>query len=86
MFAVDSWSVPLYTRISQDAFLVADESGWRSGQSFSPGSIGYTRVGELEVEWRVVSYSAGESVDWDSVSLPHNIYENAAADQGYAAI
>ena len=29
MFAVDSWSVPQYTRISQDAFLVAVHIGRR---------------------------------------------------------
>ncbi len=47
-----------------------DESGYRSGDSFSPGSIGYTRVGDLEVEWRVVSYNAGESVDWELLNGP----------------
>ncbi len=47
-----------------------DESGLRSGQSLGPGSIGYTRVGDLEVEWRVVSYIAGESVDWDLLNGP----------------
>jgi len=46
------------------------ESGWRSGQSLAPGAIGYTRVGEVEVEWRVVSYIAGESIDWELLSGP----------------
>jgi len=46
------------------------ESGFHAGQSFSPGSIGYTRVGDMEVEWRVVSYIAGESVDWELLNGP----------------
>jgi hypothetical protein len=47
-----------------------DESGYRSGDSFNPGSIGYTRAGDVEIEWRVVSYTAGESVDWELISGP----------------
>ena len=45
-------------------------SGMRSGQSLEPGSIGYSRVGDEEFEWRVVSYSAGESVDWELLNGP----------------
>ena len=41
-----------------------------SGQSLGPGSIGYTRAGDVEIEWRVVSYTAGESVDWELISGP----------------
>ena len=47
-----------------------DESGFRSGDSFSPGSIGYTRVGDLEVEWKVLSYVAGDGVDWELLDGP----------------
>ena len=46
------------------------ESGLRSGQSLGPGSIGYTRAGDVETEWRVVSYIAGESVDWELLTGP----------------
>ena len=41
----------------------APESGLRSDQPFGPGTIGYTRVGEVETEWRVVSYVENESAD-----------------------
>jgi hypothetical protein len=47
-----------------------DESGYRSGDSFSPGSIGYTRVGDMEVEWKVLSSTPGESVDWELLNGP----------------
>ena len=47
-----------------------DESGYRSGDSFSPGSIGYTRVGDVEVEWKVLSSTPGESVDWELLNGP----------------
>jgi uncharacterized membrane protein len=46
------------------------ESGWRSGESPEPGTIGYTRAGETEVEWRIVAYSPGESIDWELISGP----------------
>jgi hypothetical protein len=45
-------------------------SGLRSGQSLAPGAIGYTRVGDVEVEWRVLSYVAGESIDWELLNGP----------------
>ena len=47
-----------------------DKSGLRSGESLGVGSIGYTRVGDMEVEWRVISYAAGERVDWDFLNGP----------------
>lgn len=47
-----------------------DESGYRSGDSFSPGSIGYTRVGGVEAEWKVLSSIPGRSVDWDLLNGP----------------
>lgn len=46
------------------------ESGLRSGQSLGVGSIGYTRAGDVVVEWRVTSYVAGERVDWDLLNGP----------------
>jgi hypothetical protein len=47
-----------------------DESGWQPGESLGPGAVGYTLAGNQRVEWRVVSYVAGESVDWDLISGP----------------
>lgn len=47
-----------------------DESGFRSGDSFSPGSIGYTRVGDVEAEWKVLSSSPGQGVDWELLNGP----------------
>ena len=47
-----------------------DESGYRSGDSFTPGSIGYTRAGDVEVEWKVLSSVPGESVDWELLNGP----------------
>ena len=47
-----------------------DESGYRSGDSFSPGSIGYTRVGDVEAEWKVLSTIPRQSVDWELLNGP----------------
>jgi hypothetical protein len=47
-----------------------DASGFRSGNAFSPGSVGYTRVGDMEVEWRVLSVVPGQSVDWELMNGP----------------
>jgi len=47
-----------------------DESGYRSGDSFTTGSIGYTRAGNLEVEWKVLSSIPGKSVDWEFLNGP----------------
>jgi uncharacterized membrane protein len=46
-------------------------SGLRSDQSLGLESIGYARVGDKEFEWRVVSYTAGESVDWELLDGPY---------------
>jgi len=46
-------------------------SGLRSDQSLGLGSIGYARVGDEEFEWRVISYIAGESVDWELLDGPY---------------
>jgi len=45
-------------------------SGLRSDQPIGIGSVGYTQAGDKEIEWRVVSYTPGESVDWDLISGP----------------
>jgi hypothetical protein len=47
-----------------------NESGFRSGDSFTPGSIGYTRVGDVEVEWKVLSSTPVERLDWELLSGP----------------
>ena len=47
-----------------------DESGYRSGDSFSHGSMCFPRVGELEVEWKVLSSIPGQSVDWEFLNGP----------------
>jgi len=47
-----------------------DESGIRSGDSICPGSVGFTRVGKVEVEWKVISSIPGESVDWELLNGP----------------
>ena len=47
-----------------------DESGWQSGESLGLGALGYTLAGSQKVEWRVVSYTAGERVDWELISGP----------------
>lgn len=47
-----------------------DESGFRSGDSLSPGSIGFTRVGKLEVEWKVLSVTPREGVEWELLNGP----------------
>lgn len=47
-----------------------DESGWQPGEAIGPGAISYTLAGNQKVEWRVVAYVAGESVDWDLISGP----------------
>ena len=47
-----------------------DESGFRSGNSLSPGSIGFTRVGNVEVEWKILSFNPMESVDWELLNGP----------------
>jgi hypothetical protein len=48
-----------------------DESGWESGENLGLGAIGYTLAGNMKVRWRVVSYTEGESVEWDLLSGPY---------------
>ncbi len=45
-------------------------SGLRSDEPLGLGSVGYARVGDEEFEWRVVSYIAGESVDYELLDGP----------------
>ena len=61
------------------------ESGLRSGQTLGPGAIGYTRAGDMETGWRVVSYVPGESIDWELFSGPflgRGGYRLASVDGG----
>jgi len=46
------------------------ESGLRSDQPLGVGSIGYTRAGDVETEWKVVSYNPDERMDWELSSGP----------------
>ena len=48
----------------------APESGLRSDEPFGLGTIGYTRVEDVETEWRVVSYVENESADWELTNGP----------------
>ena len=47
-----------------------DESGLQTEDPVEPGVMGYTRVGDARVEWRIVSYTPGECVEWDLISGP----------------
>ncbi len=46
------------------------ESGWQTGEPIGPGSIGYTLVGNMKIEWRVISYIPCESINWEYLSGP----------------
>jgi hypothetical protein len=48
----------------------APESGLRSDEPFGLGTIGYTRAGDVESEWRVVSYVENERASWELTSGP----------------
>jgi uncharacterized membrane protein len=45
-------------------------SGWRSGEPLDVGKIGCTVAGDKEIEWRIISYKPGESVDWELLNGP----------------
>lgn len=47
-----------------------EESGLRQGNSLQEGSIGFTRAGKLEIEWKVLSLVPGERVDWELLNGP----------------
>jgi hypothetical protein len=46
------------------------ESGFRNGNATTPGSIGYSRVGKVEIEWKIRSFTPGEGVDWELLTGP----------------
>lgn len=49
-----------------------DESGWmKPGEAIGPGALGYSRAGEAQVEWRLVSYVPSERVDWELLNGPY---------------
>ena len=48
-----------------------NKSGWTSKETIAPGAIGYTLAGKMKVEWRVISYIEGESVEWELLSGPY---------------
>ena len=48
----------------------APESGLLSNEPFGLGTVGYTRVGEVETQWKVVSYVENKSADWELISGP----------------
>ena len=48
-----------------------DESAWLTDDPIAPGVVGYSQAGSMKVEWRVVSYVPGESVDWELISGPY---------------
>lgn len=47
-----------------------NESGLQSTGPVVPGTLGYTIAGNQMAEWRVISYTAGKSVDWEFTSGP----------------
>ena len=47
------------------------DSGFRSDQPLAVGTTGYVKVGDGEAEYRVISFTAGESVDWELLSGPY---------------
>ena len=46
------------------------ESGWRSPEPAVPGAIGYSRAGNQEIEWRLLSYVPGERIEWEYLNGP----------------
>jgi hypothetical protein len=46
------------------------ESGLYSDGPLGLGSVGYARAGNKETKWKVVSYIAGTSMDWEFVDGP----------------
>ena len=47
-----------------------DESGLRQGETLDVGAIGYSRAGDVEVEWRVETIVPGELVEWELLNGP----------------
>ena len=59
---------------------LSNDANWRagqpettldSGQVLGPGASGTTRVGDVEANWRVVSFVEGERVEWELISGPY---------------
>ena len=49
-----------------------DESGLVSeGENIGPGVLGYNLAGNIKAEWRVTSFTHGESVNWELTSGPY---------------
>ncbi len=60
-------------------FNVKNDVNWRygvsgsrldSGETLEVGTVGHTAAGNQEVDWRIVSFTAGESVDWEFLNGP----------------
>ena len=49
----------------------APVSGLRSDEPIAPGALGYSRVGEVEVDWRVIIYVENEHIEWELISGPY---------------
>lgn len=47
------------------------ESGLYTDGPVGVGSVGYVRVGDAEARWKVISYTAGSSVDWEFMDGPY---------------
>ena len=47
-----------------------DESGWRSTEPMAPGSIGYSRAGGQEIEWKVLTVVPNERIEWELLKGP----------------
>jgi uncharacterized membrane protein len=46
------------------------KSALRDGESLGVGALGYTVAGDREVDWRVVTYKPGDTVEWEFLSGP----------------
>jgi uncharacterized membrane protein len=47
-----------------------DESGLREGEALEVGGLGYSRVGDKEVEWRIEGLVPGKRVEWQLLNGP----------------
>ena len=47
-----------------------DESGLRQDQTLEVGAIGYSRAGDMEIEWRVETIVPNELVEWELLNGP----------------
>jgi len=60
-------------------FNVDNDVNWRygvsgsrlsSGAALEVGAVGHTAAGDQEVDWRIISFTPGESVDWEFLNGP----------------